>query len=179
MTLTEILVSALEQLDRGSDAQTLDVWSNKLTRFANDAVVDLAEAIKLQRTDELPVVDGLINPINLPRWCLKILNITVDGKAIAFMRGPSGGVIVDTAKSAVQVTYRCVPAPLTSASDEPDLPEYVHPLIVLYVVARERAAGDVSTQRGANVYFDLYNAGKADLRPNLGEQDTYAIINRW
>ena len=40
MTLNDIIVSALAQLDRGHDAQTLDTWREKLTRFAcgNNAV---------------------------------------------------------------------------------------------------------------------------------------------
>ena len=38
MTLNDIIVSALAQLDRGHDAQTLDIWRDKFTRFANDAV---------------------------------------------------------------------------------------------------------------------------------------------
>ena len=37
MTLNDIIVSALAQLDRGHDAQTLDTWREKLTRFANEA----------------------------------------------------------------------------------------------------------------------------------------------
>ena len=44
MTLNDIIVSALAQLDRGHDAQTLDIWRDKFTRFANDGVTDLAEA---------------------------------------------------------------------------------------------------------------------------------------
>ena len=42
MTLNDIIVSALAQLDRGHDAQTLDTWREKLTRFANEAVLDLS-----------------------------------------------------------------------------------------------------------------------------------------
>ena len=42
MTLNDIVVSALAQLDRGHDAQTLDIWRDKFARFANDAVADLA-----------------------------------------------------------------------------------------------------------------------------------------
>ena len=44
MTLNDIIVSALAQLDRGHDAQTMDVWRDKFTRFANDAVTDICAA---------------------------------------------------------------------------------------------------------------------------------------
>lgn len=178
MTLNEILVSALTQLDRGSDAQTLDVWRDKFMRFANDAALDIAGTLKPRRTDALVIIDGHITPMNLPRHCLKILVVTIGGKPSKFVQDV-GGVRVDQNEGTASVTYLYAPRQLSSPSDEPELPDYAHGLIVTYVVARERAAGDVSTQRGSSVYFELYNAGKADLRPNLGEQDTYAIINRW
>ena len=41
MTLNDIIVSALAQLDRGHDAQSLDVWRDKFTRVANDGVTDI------------------------------------------------------------------------------------------------------------------------------------------
>ena len=52
MTLNDIIVSALAQLDRGHDAQTLDTWREKLTRFANEAVLDLSEAYCPRRTED-------------------------------------------------------------------------------------------------------------------------------
>lgn len=55
----------------------------------------------------------------------------------------------------------------------------MHGLLVTYVVARERASSDAATQRGAGAYFQLYEAGKAALRPNRRAKDAYGIINRW
>ena len=46
MTLNDIIVSALAQLDRGHDAQSLDVWRDKFTRFANDGVTDICATYK-------------------------------------------------------------------------------------------------------------------------------------
>lgn len=178
MTLNEILVAALAQLDRGSDAQTLDVWRDKLTRFANDAVLDLVGVLKPKRTDNLTITNGLITPASLPHKCLKIVGVTIDGKASGFIQDVNG-VRVDQDSGTAKVTYVYAPRLLSSPSDEPELPDYAHGLIVTYVVARERASGDASTQRGASVYFEIYNAGKAALRSNQGEQDSYRIINRW
>ena len=50
MTLNDIIVSALAQLDRGHDAQSLDVWRDKFTRFANDGVTDICATYKPRRT---------------------------------------------------------------------------------------------------------------------------------
>ena len=178
MTLNEILVAALAQLDRGSDAQTLDVWRDKLMRFANDAVLDLAQTIKPRRTEEIKILGGLISPADLQRECLKITGVTIGKQESGYVRD-SGGVRVDQDSGTAKVTYVYAPRLLSSPSDEPELPDYAHGLIVTYVVARERASGDASTQRGASVYFEIYNAGKAAIRPGSGEQDSYRIINRW
>lgn len=48
-----------------------------------------------------------------------------------------------------------------------------------YVVARERASGEVNTQRGGNIYFQLYETGKQKLRPHMGGRDAYMLKNRW
>lgn len=40
MTLNDITVGALDRLDRGHDAQTLEMWRDKLTMFANDALTE-------------------------------------------------------------------------------------------------------------------------------------------
>lgn len=61
----------------------------------------------------------------------------------------------------------------------PELPDWTHGLIVCYVVGRERASGEVGVQRGGNIYFQMYEAGKAKLRPHIGGADSYRILNRW
>ena len=61
----------------------------------------------------------------------------------------------------------------------PELNEACQQLIVTYVVARERASGEVNTQRGGNIYFQLYETGKQKLRPHMGGRDAYMLKNRW
>ena len=39
MTLQELLTAVLQQLDRSTDAQTLETWRDKLTRYLNLFVI--------------------------------------------------------------------------------------------------------------------------------------------
>lgn len=178
MTLNDIIVSALAQLDRGHDSQTIDDWRDKLTRYANEAVIDLATLLKLRRTDTLAVANGEINVLLLPKTCVKVLSVTQNGMELAFTQGSTNTNIAVSTTGNVSVHYRYLPDDMSSPTDVPQTPEYTHGLIVSYVVARERASQDPSMQRGANVYFELYNAGKRTLKSNLGEA-THKIINRW
>ncbi len=50
MTLNDILVSALAQLGRGHDAQTMELFRARLTDYANDAQDDSARALLFSRT---------------------------------------------------------------------------------------------------------------------------------
>jgi len=180
MTLNDIIVSALAQLDRGHDRQTVDTWRDKFTRYANEAVTDLATLMQLRRTDVLPVKDGLADIARLPRCCVKVLYVSKQMARVPFITGSaSTNIRVLTEDGDVYVHYRYLPDDMSAPTDVPELPAYCHGLIVTYVVARERASADPSVQRGANVYFELYNAGKRGLRAALGEQDAYAITNRW
>ena len=72
MTLNDIIVSALAQLDRGHDAQTLDTWREKLTRFANEAVLDLSAAYCPRRTEELTLDGKLLRTERLSRPCIRV-----------------------------------------------------------------------------------------------------------
>lgn len=181
MTLNDIIVAALAQLDRGHDAQTLDVWRDKLTRFANDGVADLASALKPVRTETALVENGALELAQLSRGCQKVLRIAREGKELSFCSGGATDALSLPAcdQGAVEITYRFSPRELSAATDVPELPFSCHALIVTYVVGRERSAGDASVQRGANVYFQMYEAGKRLLLPRLGAPDDYKLLNRW
>lgn len=182
MTLNDIIVAALAQLDRGHDAQSLDVWRDKLTRFANEAVQDLAGAYSPRTTEAITVNNGVLDISGLSNECVRVYKVARDGIALSFFASDTGKLQVNTGETGgvqVDVTYRYAPADMTSPTDVPALPSYMHGLIVCYVVGRERAAGDVSLQRGGNVYFQMYQAGKAGIRPHLGDAESYRIVNRW
>ena len=167
MTLNDIIVSALAQLDRGHDAQSLDVWRDKFTRFANDGVTDICATYKPRRTETIDTRDGTFTTAMLSR-------------EEDFYDGDASEVIVTSGgPGKIEVTYRSVPREMFASTDEPDIPAYMHGLLVSYVVGRERAAGDVSQQRGGNIYFQMYEAGKAAIRPHLGGGTSQRIVNRW
>ena len=80
MTLNDIIVSALAQLDRGHDAQSLDVWRDKFTRFANDGVTDICATYKPRRTETIDTRDGTFTTAMLSRCCSKVLSVKRDGR---------------------------------------------------------------------------------------------------
>lgn len=181
MTLNDIIVASLAQLDRGHDAQSLDVWRDKLTRFANDAVLDLAEAFRLRRTQTLPHERGLFHLSALSHACLNLLSVSQNGKKLdyAFSEGGESVYVKNAGDTELAVCYRFAPKAISSPTDVPEVPEWCHGLIVTYVVGRERASGEVNLQRGGNVYFQMYEAGKRQIRPHPGDGAAYKIVNRW
>ena len=87
MTLQELLTSALQQLGRGTDAQTLESWRDKLTRYLNDAVDDLAAVIRPRRTDTAALENGVLRLSALPRRCIKVLSVARGDKRYPFYYG--------------------------------------------------------------------------------------------
>ena len=179
MTLNDILVSALAQLDRGHDAQTLDAWRGKLTQFANDALIDLAYAFKPVRTETADAGIGIIDTNSLSREFVKAVCVRTGDSIIGFPDAFQGEYITVDANGPVELTYQYVPKLLSSPTDVPEIPERLHGLIVTYTVARERMSGDVSTQKGSTPYMQLYEQGKRAARYGSGLPDCYSIINRW
>ena len=178
MTLNDILTAALAQLDRGHDPQTMEAYRRRLIFYANEAQNDLARAIGFCRTDEATPVNGIVRADSLPRVIIKLKRAEQLGHAVRFTRGDTGEIALPYCEPA-KLTYICEPKPLVLPQDVSELPAQAHSLIVSYIVARERMSGDVSTQRGANVYLSMYEAGKAKLRPHYGDGGSYTILNRY
>ena len=178
MTLNDILVSALAQLDRGSDVQTMDSFRARLTAFANEAQADIARAIAFCKTETVTPSEGVVELGDLSRECLKVVKAEQLGRPVPFSRDDTGCVKLPYNDEA-RITYICEPKPLSSPADVSELPVHTHGLIVSYVVGRERMAGDVSTQRGANIYLSMYEAAKSKLRPHMGDAASYRITNRY
>ncbi len=179
MTLNDILVAALTQLDRGHDAQTLDMFRDRLTRFANDAQSDISREIKFRRTDTVMPEQGVIDTSRLQRRCVRVERVVQLGHEVRFGAGDASGLITVPYDAEAAVTYRCEPRELALSADVSELSPSLHGLIVTYVVGRERMAGDVSTQYGGDIYLSMYEAAKRRLRPHMGETDSFKIRNRW
>jgi hypothetical protein len=171
-------MAALQQLRRGIDSQTFDVYRGAFTQYANIAQQDLAKAFAQYRTDTIRLQGGEFSIDSLPRLCVKLLHISRNGKSVAFEGGEQTGMIRADAAGDVAVRYRFLPKPLSNATDRPELPNQLHQCIVSYVVAAERSAGDASTQGGASIYFQFYNEQKRRLtRADMGLLECYRIEN--
>ena len=180
MTLKELLTGALLQLDRGTDAQTLESWRDKLTRYLNDAMIDLTGELQPRRTDELTLTNGALDLSVLPRDVVKVLALARGSTRLPFYYGVSTEMLRVPAveDGAIRVTYRYMPEPLRVDTDVPDLPEWCHGALISYAVGRERASGDSASIGAARACFELYNAAKRMMRANRGEMDAFAIVNR-
>lgn len=173
MTLNEILVDALAQLDRSSDPAMLERYRLAFTSYVNDVVQEIADDFRLTRTENVTLVDGAFAISDLSDICTKIVSIErMPWKVVG------DTVFVDCKnKENVTVMYRYLPATLTNDTDVPGIPEQFHRLITPYVVARHRAGGDASTQGTASVYFSIYNERKRKLMRQYGQRSDYTLMN--
>ena len=180
MTLKELLTGALLQLDRGTDAQTVESWRDKLTRYLNDAMIDLTSELQPRRSDTLPLEGGIIELRGLPRSAVKVIALTRGGTRLPFYYGASTEQlrVPATTDGDVLVTYRYMPEPLKVDTDIPELPEWCHGAMIGYAVGRERASGDAASIASARACFELYQAAKRMMRAHRGEMDAYSIEHR-
>ena len=179
MTLNDIIVSALAQLDRAHDAQTVEIYRRRFADFAHDAQNDLAQTLALTRTDERIPAAGVVRLDGLERRCIRVERAEQLGRSVPFRAGDTPNELFLPYSEPARITYRFLPKRLETASDVSELPEAVHPLIVSYVVGRERMGGDVSTQSGGNVCLSMYNAAKARLRGSMKHGEPNTITNRY
>lgn len=175
MTLNEIMVDALVQLDRSSDPAMLKRYRTAFTSYANDAVQDIADDFRLSKTEKVTLTDGAFAISDLSDICTKIVNIErMPWKVVG------DTVFVDVrenGRTEVIVQYRYLPATLSNDTDTPGIPEQFHRLIAPYVVARYRAGGDADTQGTASVYFSVYNEKKRRLMRQYGQHSDYQLVN--
>ncbi|MBQ9950321.1 MAG: hypothetical protein IJO93_06345 [Clostridia bacterium] len=177
MTLNEIIAAALTELGRGHDARSMDSFRKKFTNFANDALYDLAASFKLHRTEQVRVDGSTVDTRMLSRECLKVLAITQDGFPLRFSECEASGIVCVRGTGLVDVTYRYMPDSMSVASDEPEIPHYLHGLIICYVVGRERMSGDTSSQKGANAHMQVYETEK--MRIMSASTDGNDMKNKW
>lgn len=211
MNLLEIIKATLIDLDRGTADDTVAMYAEKFTKYANEAVEEIARRFKscvmdftqLQDT-EYPWFD--ITSSDFSHDVKRIVRILpaeyggdgypltayLEKKPLGFeqmVRGqPYIHVIGKDLKEGdyIAVEYLYVPRPMKVSSldnvaplksDEPDLPEYLHSLIPLYVRAREQCGQDPSLQGTANAYFSLFNKKVYDLqRETLAVPDSFKFI---
>lgn len=177
MTLSEIISAALTELGRGHDARSVDNYKLKFTRYANDALCDIATSFRLMRSEDVRISGSTIDILDFERPCLKLCAITQDGHMLHYTFNDASGIACVRGTGLCKAVYRYVPKKLSLPSDVPEIPEFMHGLIVCYVTGRERMSGDTSTQRGADAYLGLYEAEKSRLLAAYCSSDS--IENKW
>lgn len=183
MKLSDIIVSALNDLDGSTDAQSIEAYSTKFTMYANAAIRLIAERYAATRTETMSLTDGIFSVDDLERECIKIVAVLDEEEnAVEFYQKPqgSGDFFCDTDYTSVDVTYTFYPKLLSNTSDEPELPKFTHEYVPLYIVARSRSGGDPDTQGAAAVHYQLFNAALSKMgNASRGDPQSYKIINRW
>lgn len=181
MTLYELITGALHELERPTDEVTVAAWRDRLTAYANEAVTDLSRTFHLWRRDPVVFTDGQADLNELPFPATKVLGVEREGVRLPFCYGTDTRTLTlkNLPDGIATVVYRYAPKPLKEDTDVPDLTELCHPLIVLYMVARDRSHGDTYAVNTAKLNLSLYEAQKRKLRTDLDEPYRYRIYNRY
>lgn len=178
MTLQELIVAALEELNRPTDTAETAARKAQFTRFANEALIDITSCYRLWRRDEVSVAEDRVDCSGLPQTMVKALALKRDGVRIPFYYGADANTLhtKGIADGAAELTYRYMPAPLEELTDVPDIPEFLHPLIVTFIVARERIQLDSVAQSGSKTNLNLYETMKRRLRVLMDAPEDQSII---
>lgn len=181
VTVSELISSALAQLDHPEDTAALPLWKEKLLRFANEAVVDLYETFRPWRRDPLPLQNGVLDLSLLPHPVGKVLGVERSGMRVPFYFDTNARTIrvPGAADGPMTVVYRYLPTPLEEEDDEPELPASCQPLIVLYMTGRFSLLNDAQGMNHASAALSLYENAKRRLRLDFDEPTDYRITNRW
>ncbi len=174
MTLKEIIEMALDELRRPIDALSSLDWLPRMTRYANEAVLDITCSFRPWQRSAALITDGRIDLATLPDKCQKVLSVERDGRGLTFYYGCNLNelIVKDAADGEAVVTYRYIPPELKELNDRPKLPEFLHPLIAAYMAARERVLLDSSAQGGIKLNLTMYETLKRRLRLNMDEPDS-------
>lgn len=181
MTLINIITNALIETGHTTDAQQMEAWKEKFTVFVNDGMRDIADTLQLRRTDEIEAINGCFKTADLSDSCVKVVEVSdLSGASVPFNEGTCSTEVYIGRDGTVQVEYRYIPDEVKNDTDQPNIPEHLHPLLVTYVVYREHMTADPNMQRRASAFLQQYEMGKRKAKRNLGEIDTYNIYNvRW
>ena len=179
MQLSELITTALNELDHEATTEELALWEAKLKRFANEAQDDLFRTFRPWRRDPLTVQNGTIDLDNLSHTVSKVLGVERNGMRIPFYYGRDLMTLSlkGVPDGPVDVVYRYLPDEMTEPTDEPSLPAVCHPLIVQYMVARFEMHNDVPGLNHAKLLLSLYETHKHKLRMDFDEPSGYSILN--
>lgn len=166
MTLLDILKKSLTLIGLPDDADTLELWRPRLLHWCNEGLTDLCLSLRPWARETVELWDcGEINDMDLQHPCVKVLSVEYEGASTPFYYGMDMGQILLPERKAgdrVDIVYRYMPRALSKDTDEPDIPEALHSLLVTYTVGREKSHLDTEAQ----------NVGLQDL-------STYEQMKKW
>jgi len=151
MNLNEIIQDTLSILRLGTESSSNDVYRREFTRSANEAIAIISRRFKQTRTDTVSLDDEYVfRLIDLDRVCYRVERVTSeDGHVFIPWEQTDRGTgeircLVGTFEGihTVKVTYLFRPARLVNLEDVPELPEFAHDLIPVYVAAQHRFSQD-------------------------------------
>ena len=179
MTLSELIHAALDELERPHDDGTVALWRERLTAYANEAVSDLFTTFRPWRRETVTPAGGRLTVSQLSLPCSKVLGLENGGVRIPFHYGSDTSelVIPGWDDRPLTVVYRYAPGVLRSDADRTTLPAACDPLIVLYMVARDRAHGDAAAQNGSRLRLSFYEMQKRRLKMDFDEPSGCRICN--
>ncbi|MDO4544325.1 MAG: hypothetical protein Q4C01_07205 [Clostridia bacterium] len=175
--MNQIFSQALRELNRPNDNLSIAKWQEQFLRFANEAIVDIAASYRLWRKETARLQDNRLNTDNLSYACVKVLTLERDGVRIPFYYGTNSDELrtKNVPDGELTITYRYMPPTVTTVLQSPELPACLHPLIVTFIVARERIQLDSAARSGSKVNLDLYETMKKRLRVSVATPDDQSI----
>lgn len=181
MTLRELILAALDELERPNDEATIALWRERLTAYANEAISDLFTTFRPWRRETLTPNNGVLRLSDLSLPCSKVLGLENGGVRIPFHYGTDANelIVPGWTGGPLTVVYRYAPSILKLDADRTTLPSVCDPLVVLYMVARDRAHGDGSAQSGSRLRLSLYETQKRRLKLDYDEPSGCRICNYW
>ena len=179
MTTLQLMKMTLRKLDRPTDNDTVALYQERLLGYLNEALLDLTAEFRPWRRDTVTVTNGQAELSGLPRTCLKVLAVRIDGQRRLFYYGSTRGTLLfpGMRNGTVELTYRYQPALLTELTDEPQLPEGFQGLMAEYAAARERSRFDAASQNAARLDLTLYQQMKGNLKRGYPAPDLSRIYH--
>lgn len=176
-----MIYSALRQLERGTDAQTVDKYRDVFTDYANAALFEIAKRLRPSYISKVTLdKNGRLDINTLPRACMYIETISdaETGSEMAWSEIYTGTVeVTNGADKEVNVFYRYIPIDLTSPTDEPQLPEYMHKIIPYYIVACHKQ--DTNTETEYDYFTQFYRHLAQISNMHVKDASKLKLINMW
>lgn len=183
---------ALAHLEYGTDDDAVAAFNERFMIYANDAVRIIAADLKLSKTRDIALTNGVlkfdfgdmqtdygedvtkVEEVFVTKRHCKILLPFVEGDAYNEWR-----VFGCEPDETVSVKYRYMPVYATDGDAIPAIPAPFHPIIYLYLVHCHHNTRSTSTDYDRTKWLQMFNQErKRIMKQAYGALDTYRIRNK-